>query len=283
MARRRRRNRNKNKRSKVAPGMRAYDFNLPVLAYRRTPAGGIETPEAVIYGTAFPIAEGLFATAAHVVEAAAAKGNVGLSYVTGAGEPILHHDVVQYDLAKEIDLAVLYCPSLKHLSPMPLDFDQPLDLLHPVMSMGFPMALDVEYVTCVPRAFMGHVVTRRQLYHLPGQPPGYEVSFFAPLGLSGAPLMSNVYGAPRCYGYVIQQSTIGLGAEHERTPVGIAVTIDVLLRVESSFSKDGRLASVLGHAPVPPRPPKEKQLPGGQRRISTEELEKGWPDDLPDI
>ena len=258
-------------------GLRAFDFNLPVFAYQRRENGSLETPKPVIYGTAFPIAPGLFATAGHVVRDADADGRVGLSYFTGAGEPVVHHHVPACEYIREIDLGLMQCPSLAHLAPIALEFDRQLDMLHPAMAMGFPMALDVEFVSCVPRGFEGSVVTRRQLYHLPAQPPGYELSFFAPQGLSGAPLMSMVHGTPRCYGYVVQQSTIGLGPE--KTPVGLAVSIEVLLTVKTSFAADGYLASVFGKHHVLPRRPAQKKLPGGMRQTPAEDLEHGWPDD----
>ena len=78
-----------------------------------------------------------------------------------------------------------------------------------------------------------------------GNPVGYEVSFFAPQGLSGAPLVSTVHGAPRCYGYMVQQGSLGIGGDV--TPVGIAVAIEVLLTVAST----GRpFARAFGREPV---------------------------------
>jgi hypothetical protein len=52
------------------------------------------------------------------------------------------------------------------------------------------------------RAFKGYVVTRRALRHLPAAPPGYEISFIPPIGLSGAPLMIGDF-APRAIAGIV--------------------------------------------------------------------------------
>ncbi len=116
--------------------------------------------------------------------------------MSGAGSQIMPYPIDQIEITTAIDLALIQCDSLQELHSLPLDFDRTLGILSPVSAVGFPLAMDGEFVTIVPRGFAGHVVTRRQLFQLPGHPPGYEVSFFAPPGLSGAPLVSTFYGPP---------------------------------------------------------------------------------------
>lgn len=261
----------------VGHRLRAFDLHVPVFAYIRKPDGSIETPSAVIYGTAFPIASGIFATAAHVIEAAAADGTPGLSYVSAAADKMVHYPIQSHQLYLAIDLALIECPSLKRLPPTPIDFDRKLEFLSNASALGFPLALDAEFVTCIPRAFGGHVVTRRELYHLPARPPGYEVSFASPQGLSGAPLISTHFGRAFCYGDMIQQSTLGVG-DH-KTSVGIAVDIGELLSVKSSYAPEGLLARLFGREPVPERAPSPRRLPGGAGGFRIEDLDKGWPDD----
>jgi hypothetical protein len=234
--------------------------------------GGIQTQKPIAYGTAFPIAPGVFATAAHVVHDADVDGEPVLAVVSGAGgTKIRPYRIEQFEQVKAIDLGLLYCSTLRHLPPMPLDFDRPLGMLARVTAIGFPFALDAEYVTVVPRGFGGHVVTRRELYHLPGQPPGYEVSFCAPQGLSGAPLISMAFGEPRCYGYIVQQSTIGTA--EALMPAGIAVGIEAVLSV---MSKDGEhLAHLFGREfrPFAATPRRSAQF------VLPDDLDTGWPDD----
>src|SRR5262249_2279469 len=158
------------------------------------------------------------------------------------------------------DLALLWCSALRDVRPFPLEFDQTLAIGDQVTAIGFPMAVDPEWVSIAHRGFTGHVVTRRELYHIqPDQPPGYEVSFLAPRGLSGAPLVSRRRGDHYCFGYIVQQSTIGTSADP--TPVGIAVDIKVLLTVRSKIIGN-TMASLFGRELITltATPP---QLPGG--------------------
>lgn len=234
-------------------------------------------PKPVIYGTAFPIAPGIFATAGHVVTDAMSDGVLGLTVVTGPGDSVEHYACPDVEVVVEIDFGMIRCPGLSHIKPIPIDFDRPLGLLASVSAVGFPMAVDAEFVALVPRGFGGYVNCRRELYHLAGQPTGYEVSFFAPQGLSGAPLVSAHYGRPACYGYVIQQSTIGIGDEH--TPVGLAVGINSLLSVRSNYA-GGPLAKMFRRDFVAAKR-SPKRLPGGWRPTNNNDLDEGWPGDEP--
>lgn len=164
------------------------DLHLAVVAVRRKPDGGLESPRPVIYGTAFPIAPGLFVTAGHVADDARADGMIGLAHIGPEGG-VRVSSVPDYEVFSGIDLAVMSCPDLSGLPAMPLDFNHQLTLLDPAYAIGYPWSLDPEWVTVVPRGFRGHVVTRRETYQLPAQPPGYELSFLTPKGMSGAPLV----------------------------------------------------------------------------------------------
>jgi hypothetical protein len=255
-----------------------WESHLPVMAAVKAPSGGLETPKPLAYGTAFPVAPGVFLTAAHVIKDARVDGIPGLS-VMKPGEQAFAHDIVEYELVDAIDLAILRCPSLSDLPRLEMDFDRPLDMFMPAQAVGFPFAVDAEYVRIVGRGFAGHVITRRELYHLPAQPPGYELSFFAPRGLSGAPVMSMGYRVPKVYGYIVQQSVIG--STDSQVPVAIAVDISVLLSIKHSSIACGPFAGLFGRDLVTPRPPSVKQLPGGMKPVNTDPSD-GWPDDLSD-
>jgi hypothetical protein len=244
-----------------------------VLAVRRRLDGTAYSPHAIVYGTAFPIGRGLFVTAAHVLAGASGDGQPALGVIV-AGQPVRPYRVSLGEQFDAVDLAVMRCEPLDHLPPLPLDFDQPLGLLSEASAVGFPLALDAEHVTISPRGFAGHVVARRPMYQMPQQPVGYELSFFAPRGLSGAPLISTFHGAPRCYGYIVQQSSLGLGPDV--TPVGIAVSIEVLLGIVFDGTP---LARVFGRELVQLEPPTPAPLAGGVPQIDLATLEEGWPDD----
>ena len=253
-------------------GVRVLDLHLGVVAVRKKPEGGIEAPKPLIYGTAFPVLPGLFVTAGHVATDAEGDGIPGLVQITN-DRSVKAFEITQFEVFQGIDLALLECPGLKDLVPMVLEFDHELTLLNPAYAIGYPYALDPEWVTVVARAFRGHVVTRRELYQLNGQPAGYELSFHAPQGLSGAPVVSHVHGDHRCYGYIVGQATIGAG--EEKAVVGVAVDIRILLTLQTKILDIGPLALLFGRKPVTPRAPSPAQLPGGQKPISGTD---GWPE-----
>jgi Trypsin-like peptidase domain len=251
------------------------DLHFPVLALKRG-VPKAETSRPIVYGTAFPIGPGVLLTAGHVWEAAFADGIPILSKIPVPGGTFRPLQVDDAELFRTIDVALISCPALGDVMPLPLDFDRRLAIGDPAYAIGFPMAVDAEWVSIVHRGFTGHVITRREMYHIPGQPPGYELSFYAPQGLSGAPLVSHVGGDHRCYGYIVQQSTISAG--RETTPIGIAVDIVSLLALNSKILR-GPVAHHFGREPIVIRatPP---QRPGGVDVVDISV--EGWPDEPAD-
>lgn len=263
-------------------GVRLFDTHFPVLAAVRKADGGIQAPKPTIYGTAFPVLPGLFLTAGHVLKAVEADGIAALGYLPADGSAIKASSIEAGEHFTPYDLALFTCPGLEKIQPIPLEFDRDLTLLDPVWSVGFPCGVDAEWVTVTPRAFRGHVVTRHEHYGLPGQPPCYEVSFPAPEGLSGAPLMMPIFSKTtppthRCFGYVIQQAT--LGSPERQIAVGVAVDIKVLLAIQTDLLELGVLAHAFGREPVKFKPT-PIQLPGGMK--PAEASADGWPDDEPE-
>lgn len=112
---------------------------------------------------------------------------------------------------------------------MPFHFD-PLPWLEDVFALGF--AFGFEPPVYHLRAFKGHVVARRGLPILPGQPGGYEVSFVPPPGLSGAPLLAaRAGGAPVVVGMVLRHHVAEF--RDRRMELGLALDIQELLTLES--------------------------------------------------
>src|SRR5205814_363143 len=135
--------------------------------------------------TAFCLAPNLYLTAAHVYHEASAAGAAALARLTPGDT---HANLVSdAEVFEDIDLALLQCPGLD-AEVLPFTF-APLFFLTDVASFGFPFGLELAPPTSHLRAFKGYVVTRRTLTHLRRRPPGYEVSFVPPVGLSGAPLI----------------------------------------------------------------------------------------------
>ena len=256
-------------------GVRVLDLHLPIFAVERKADKSLEATSPAVYGTTFPILPGVFVTAGHVITDASADGIPAIGRMAPDGG-VRISQITDHEVFTPLDLALLICPGLEELTPMPLEFDHRLAFYDPAYSLGFPCGVDPEWVTLVPRGFRGYVVTRRELYQLPGQPPGYEVSFAAPRGLSGAPLVSHRRnGEQYCYGYMVQQSTIGTG--DEQTALGVAVDVSVLLTITTHLKGIGTLATALGRDPIDMRSPSPVQLPGGVKpsNVSVDD----WPDD----
>jgi hypothetical protein len=257
--------------------VRVLDLHYPVVAGRPNSDGGLSLTKAYVYGTAFPILPGLFVTAGHVAQDAEGDGTPALGWMGPEGE-IKAFAIAESEQFKGLDLALCYVPDLVKVVPFTIEFDQGLEMLDPAYAIGFPHAVDPEWVSMAPRALRGFVVTRREMYQLPAQPPGYELSFGAPQGLSGAPLVSHVRGSHRCYGYVVQQGVLGLG--DQQTVVGVAIDITVLLSIETQLMGIGALANALGQKPKQLEPPSPRQLPGGAKPL--DEGAAHWPDDFVD-
>ena len=208
-------------------GMNPLANNLAVLAGHGDRTDGLfDLHRGEFHGTAFGLAPELFITAAHVYEAAAGAGQVALARLGPSSQQI--RLVRDADVFPDIDLALMHCPNLT-AEILPMNFE-PLDWLTDVFSFGYVFGLEVaagpgeEHVYHL-RAFRGHVMTRRGLMQLKGVPPGYEVSFVPPPGLSGAALLViQADGAVAVTGVVLQHHVAEL-AERRTLPAKIAETL----------------------------------------------------------
>jgi hypothetical protein len=98
------------------------------------------------------------------------------------------------------------------------------------------------------RAFKGHVVTRRGLTKLAGVPPGYEVSFVPPPGLSGAALLVQKGSNAAVVGVVQTHHTAELAGR--RMDLGLAVDSEELLTIQSRILGGSIAELVFRRAPV---------------------------------
>ena len=180
----------------------------------------------VFHGTAFSIAPDIFLTAAHVFRDAQGDGEVALARLTPGN---LHAQTVSdFEIFDSIDLALLNCINLS-AEILPFNFT-PLNFLDDVFTMGYPFGFEPPVYHL--RAFKGYIVTHRSLTSLPGRPPGYELSFVPPPGLSGAPLLTLLPdGSPVIKGILLQHHT----AEYRerRMELGIALDIEEILTLKS--------------------------------------------------
>jgi hypothetical protein len=228
--------------------------NLAVVAGARDKSDGLfDLSRGEFHGTAFAIAPGLFLTAGHVYKDAAASGHsVALGRLTP--ENVEGAEIRDAEVFESIDLALLQCPTLEAQILM-MKFGPPLSWFDDVYAMGWGFGLDVgtreiNRHTYQLRAFKGYVVNRRGLTELPGVPPGYEVSFVPPPGLSGAPLVQ-VDGVTKWVrGIVLKQYAVEVG--ERRMDLGVALDVQELLTLDSRIV-GGSFASLFGLEKLPRR------------------------------
>lgn len=161
----------------------AYQCFPPVLGVDRVASDQflIET----VCGTAFPIGEHFYLTAGHVAKEALAHKNLGVGYVKEGRWKMV--TASQIEIHDDKDIAIILCtvPDIKAVGWDLTD----LPALQDVQTMGYPYALDATLGTIDMRAFKGYVISQTTFTGLKSKPRCYELSFFPPRGLSGAPLM----------------------------------------------------------------------------------------------
>ena len=204
------------------------------------------------HGTAFCIARDLFITAAHVYEAAASYGEVALSRLTPGRQQT--QTVREFEVFPDIDIALLRCPNL-WAEILPFNFD-PLYYLTDVVALGFAFGLELsgeegESHVHQLRAFKGHVMTRRALSMVPSMPPGYEVSFVPPPGLSGSPLLLPQGNQFVVTGVVLKHHTAEL--EERKMDLGLALDAVELLAIDSTIVGGSLAERVFGRPKPTPR------------------------------
>jgi hypothetical protein len=213
--------------------------------------GILELSRAEFHGTAFALAPNLFLTAWHVYnDARAAPGKVALARLTTSQSV---HFVADAEEFPAIDVAILHCPGLT-ADIRPFNFAT-MSWLDDVAAYGFAFGLTLSSGIGPPiyvlRAFKGSVVTRRGLTELQGVPPGYEVSFVPPPGLSGAPLLSLRGDRPVVKGIMLQHHTAELAGR--RMDLGLALDIEELLTLDSRLVGGSVAECVFNRERVPPR------------------------------
>ena len=138
------------------------------------------------------------------------------------------------EIFPDVDLALMACPNLG-AELLAFSFE-PLTWLTDVFSIGYAFGSEIAMNEGEPhayhlRAFKGHVVTRRGLTQLRGVPPGYEISFVPPPGLSGAALPVANGHNPVVAGVVLTHHTAELAGR--RMELGLAVDSEELLTIDS--------------------------------------------------
>lgn len=181
-----------------------------------------------IDGTAFCLWENLYLTAAHCIPRDLIEPNcIGLGFPQPPKTDIGIVPFLQAETWDEADIALVKVPRpVPKSAPVRWRFDT-VTGLHDVWTAGYPHAMDIADLGFIAqRAFKGYTVS-----HIPFQRFGqsefheaYELSFKAPMGLSGSPLFSKESGDP-VIGLIIANKETGLEVieEEEATDDGKTV------------------------------------------------------------
>ena len=137
-----------------------------------------------IFGTAFPILNNYYVTAAHVIESAAEHESYAL--LNKSGKRLKFVEINDIEVFQNYDLAILEVQSLESESREWCERN--LSMLEDVYTVGFPHAFDYENFVLSIRSFKGETVSNYIKYDSKSKPLCYELSFQCPKGLSGAPL-----------------------------------------------------------------------------------------------
>lgn len=186
--------------------MPVYDFSYVI----HPVFGGehITAFPSFVAGTAFDIGGGYFLTAGHVAGSVSGYASQSLGFLA-PGDQFPGHKVwakgpiAATETHPEYNLAVLRC-SAGPTASFPWMCNSRLDLLDPVICGGFPFGHDVANLRLTTRAYAGAIAAHYPFLDLPAKPEVYELSFPAPRGLSGAPVLVRIAsGVPHVVGIVI--------------------------------------------------------------------------------
>jgi hypothetical protein len=245
-----------------------YTIALPVFSARSAPGGAYQI-EGEVQGTAFAIGGSFMLTAGHVADAATTEGRHAVIALEGPdgffkAAKVIEREDLDADVALlKVEFPVEGSERWFHVFRWR---ETPVEAFETVRCVGY--AYGIHNVdgrqSVVARGFQGEVVSRlREFKPLawPRDPfPVYELSFMAPRGLSGAPLL-NSHGHPLVYGMVIgnSQSRMTVFRSEERlAEPDRNTTVEQYEALTLGIAVEGRTILAQGfHAPrwVHRRPP----------------------------
>lgn len=143
-----------------------------------------------VVGTAFNIGGNVYLTAKHCLLPENGGYPFAFCYQTDHDAPLIGEQVCEIERF-DIDVSVARIDrEIPNIKAFPWSFEK-VSMLTDVWTAGFPHAFSSkEFGTIMHRAFKGHIVTNTpfQSLHFERKCRIYELSFCAPMGLSGAPL-----------------------------------------------------------------------------------------------
>jgi hypothetical protein len=165
-----------------------------------------------VIGTCFSIGEDYYLTAAHVISSLKGFDWVGIGFPLDniwQGSPIIN-----YEMLDDIDVGIVHA-EVPNKSLLKWSHQKHF-MWENVRTVGFPYAIDYVNLQINLRGFAGHIVSEVIFDGLKSRPHIYELSFQAPRGLSGAPLLST------------RNEIIGLIIQNKSTEMTISIDRETL-------------------------------------------------------
>jgi hypothetical protein len=202
----------------------------PLIAGQPTPDRSFHVQN--IFGTAFSIGgQTLFLSAGHSISTAQEEGTVVLGFPHSGGFAMCQVDEVEvfpnYDVGiVRVKKRIQHMRGIRWCADTSTGRDD-------VIAIGFPHAFDPSEGSITSRGFKGHIVGSYRYSRLAANPLCHELSFQAPRGLSGAPLLLLRQDEPIVAGVVVCNRAIEMEVYRDVEILDDGKTRDTFIRFEA--------------------------------------------------
>lgn len=245
----------KKKRGECKKWNQFIDQKNPIILEERVfPIYGLNNEEVrTIIGTCFPLCNGYFMIANHVVDSSYSEMKIGFLNQKAQGK-IEKYNFIVMEQFPESDLAILECKEIYESEKKPKSSrwsGKKLKNYQIIRAMGYPFGYDSQNRFTTSRAFQGTKIGTNKFQMEPISAEVYELSFHCLKGLSGTCLYDEWYNI---HGMIIgnlnheieiyeQKETVEIENRKETTVyiktetahIGLAVTSQNIFRLYSNY------------------------------------------------
>lgn len=165
--------------------------------------------EHTLLGTAFCIGKNYFITAGHVIENSKKYKDVVMATfkdIKKGDHTINYHVIKGMEVNTSTDIGVI---NVNYPKALLIKWDpENMTNLTDVQTYGFPFGYDSSSKTLKIRTLKGYIVSSGKFSRLSASPEYYELSFFCPRGISGAPLIQPITADRSVKGIIIGNEAI---------------------------------------------------------------------------